>query len=210
MVQAGEHQRLRGKSMRAPRRCGRDAAPVIVHVVAARQAPHPFVEEALLSGRDHVCVGDNVVDRVEAKRAGKAHEVNLHRRRPRCEDAETPAQRVSVAINENVDVIFANHARDFGVTHVAHVAPAVERRTYALADCSSGVKPVAVGRDLEPVPIVTLEKTRHLARGRMIAEVAGEVADTQTLGARRRFSTRRDLRQHRLRPAPPDRELLRR
>jgi hypothetical protein len=32
-----------------------------------------------------------------------------------------------VTLHEQIDAVVANHARDFGVGHAAHVAPAIER-----------------------------------------------------------------------------------
>ena len=85
-----------------------------------------------------------------------------------------------MAIDENIDPVVADHARDLGIGDVAHVAPAVERHANACGRSATVIPPVAVARDLEPAAIVGLEQPGHQAPGRMIAEIAGEIADAET------------------------------
>ena len=113
-----------------------------------------------------------------------------------------------MAIDENMDPVVADHARDLGIDDVAHVAPAVERRANACGRSATAIPAVAVARDLEPAAIVGLEQSGHQAPGWMVAEIAGEIADAETPCTRRHRTPRRWRRQHRLRPAACNRELL--
>ena len=123
LVEAGEHQRALGQAVRRARCRGGEAAPAVVDVIAARQAPDPLVEIGLVGGRDHFRVGDDAVDRVVAERPREAHVMHLHRRRPRGQDGEPPALGVAVAVDQDVDAVVANQARGLGVAECTEVAP---------------------------------------------------------------------------------------
>ena len=98
--------------------------------------------------------------------------MDLHRGRPRGEDRKPASPRVAMAIDENIDPVVADHARDLGIGDFAHVAPAIERGANARRR-NAAIPAVTVARNLEPAAIVSLEQPSHQAPGRMIAEVAG-------------------------------------
>src|SRR5215472_1589822 len=165
------------------------------------------MEERFVCRRDHLCVGDDAIDSIIAKRSWEAHEVQLYRGGPRGNDPEPPSERVAMALDQEVDRILANDACGLGIADLANVAPVVERRANALAD-RAATGAVTVAEQLEARTIVLLEEPRHQPARRMVAEVAGEVAHAQPSLASRDPAPWRHGRQRRRRPATRDRELL--
>src|SRR5207247_143728 len=102
---------------------------------------------------------------------------HLHRRGARGEDSQPAAQRITVAIDEEIDRVLADQPRDRTVGKLAHVAPTIEARAHARSRGTPVVQPIAVTGDFESIAVMVLEQSSHQAPGRVIAKVAGEIAD---------------------------------
>ena len=79
-------------------------------------------------------VGDDVVDVVDAERAGKAEVVDLHRGGPPREHALPAATEVAVQVDQDVDLAPADRAAASRIGQPADVDDLVERARDARPD----------------------------------------------------------------------------
>ncbi len=103
----------------------------------------------------------------------------------------------------------ADDSRGFGVGDSVHVAPrGAERGADAAPERAAVVGTVAVGVDVEAAPVALLEQARHQPAGRVLAKVARQIPDAQSLAARLRRLRCGGGRQHGARPSARDGKLL--
>ena len=151
----------------------------VVGLEAARQIEGLRAMRLADLGRDHIAVGDDVVEFVARDRPVIAEIGDLDRCGPPTQDRKTGPERKPVEIHENVDLVGSDRPCDLFIAHGDDRPDMVETRQDALAD----VAPILLGRavavDRDGVAIMLLEEVGHEVGHWVHAIVGRHVADPQ-------------------------------
>ena len=127
-VEAAEHYPLLGQTARRPRRRERgDRTLRIARTVAVGQIQETLGEERLQLGRGSEAIGEHVVVPGCPQRTQITQPAHLHRRGLEREELALGMCRVAIQINQHLDPVLRDTARDLLDSLVAAIDEAVER-----------------------------------------------------------------------------------
>ena len=128
-------------------------------------------------------IGDRELDARPGDRARIAEPGQLDGRGAAAEDAEARALREALEVDQNIDAEAADRLGGFGVGEGQDVDVIVHRVEHALVHgvVAAGSGRVAEGEDLEAVAVMRLQHAGEQRHGRVIVEIAGDIADADNL-----------------------------
>ena len=139
---------------------------------------HRFAVVDFVLRRNQPVIGDHPIDPVGAKGAGIAEVMELQGRRPQGQHAGAAVVGVAHQVDQHVDAIGADALGDRLTAARGHHREVI----HAAADhCGDLVGDIdqGVGEDLETPAVVAGEQSMEQVAHRVVAEIGGEVADTE-------------------------------
>mmetsp|Transcript_96425 Transcript_96425/g.274886 ORF Transcript_96425/g.274886 Transcript_96425/m.274886 type:complete len:814 (+) Transcript_96425:667-3108(+) len=131
--------------------------------------------------RDHVRVGDHVLDVLRAHRPAEAHVRYLYGRGPEREDLVPRALRVSVEVDQHVHAVGVDQARGVVVCERGDVAEALGLTLDLLPPHAHVGARQRVAGHLHAAPVVHAEERLGQVAKRVVAQVGADVAHVKPL-----------------------------
>ncbi len=130
-------------------------------------------------------IRDGKLDARARDRARIAEPSELDGRRPAAEDAEPRALREALEVHQDVDAEAADRLGGFGIGQVQDIDIIVRRVEHPFMHRVFPPRHgrVAEGENLEAVAIMRLQNAGEQRHGRVIVEVAGDIADPMISGS---------------------------
>ncbi len=182
LVESAEHHLVFGQAVGGPRgRVGGGEALVVVALVAVGETAELLYVVGRAAIGCHEPVGHDIVDRGVGRAAGEAYVGCLHRRRPEREHSRAAPAGVELQVEQDIQAIRGHARRSFVVAHRVDRHVMLDGIEEALPVLGNIRAAVVVGKDFETLPVVALEHASHEMHGRVVAEIAGQIAHTQAL-----------------------------
>ncbi len=144
----------------------------------AGKIDHLLAEQGILLRRHHDLIDEKVIHGGQPGAQIVAPACGLDRGRFAGKDAETMPQRMAGKIDQNIDVIPADHLRRPVILQGVDDPPAIHRLPKAPGPVIL-LKAVGITEDLKPVAIIMEQQGRKGGGRRMLPEISGNIADAQ-------------------------------
>jgi hypothetical protein len=169
---------------------------------AARQPDQGLGVEIVGIALVGLVIGDAVVDLRQAGRVRVAEVADLDRRGPGGAREQAAVLGEAGQLDQDVDAVGADQARELGIVERADVAPRAREALQVLGDVV-GLGDICVADGLEALAIERREDRRHEVRDRVGPKVRRKIADAQATVRVARAGIRRQQRRDGVAEAPP-------
>ena len=127
---------------------------------------------------DHDLIGNQIVDKIAARGSRKSQVTRLYRCRFQGKNTDTVTLHEPDEINQNIDAVATDHIGGFTVIQIDQVDETIAARFDSPAIDAAIIFAIGIDMHLESFSIMQAEQPMDQVGGGMIAEIIGEVTDS--------------------------------
>ena len=141
-----------------------------------RHVDEGFAVEFGVLRRRNGAVGNDVVEEIGAVAAGETQIGDPQGGRAQGRDLQPVSRRMTVQIDQDVDLVLENALRRLGVVELADVDEGVTIPLDSFPVGAAVIVPVGIGDHAEGIPVVAFEKAGDQVGDGMVAKIARQVS----------------------------------